>query len=171
MSKQLDFESRAGVVAATGHRPDKLGGYYPRALDRVRLVARKHLKRNRPEKLIVGMALGWDQAVAWAAVDLEIPFVAAVPFDGQESRWPKDSQAQYRALLREAESVVYVGERYSAPIPRLMQRRNEWMVDRCESLLALHDGTFGGTCNCLNYAEKLGRPWVNLWDEFERLLQ
>lgn len=33
-----------------------------------------------------------------------------------------------------------------------MQKRNEWMVDRCDILVSVWDGTEGGTYNCVNYA-------------------
>ena len=32
-----------------------------------------------------------------------------------------------------------------------MQVRNEWMADHCDVLLALWNGTPGGTANCLRY--------------------
>lgn len=39
-----------------------------------------------------------------------------------------------------------------------MQKRNEWMVDRIDELLAIYNGTPGGTKNCIDYAKKLGKP-------------
>jgi uncharacterized phage-like protein YoqJ len=54
------------------------------------------------------MALGWDLAFARASVELGIPLIAAVPFEGQEAMWSPESQAKYRALLAEAETVHVV---------------------------------------------------------------
>jgi hypothetical protein len=31
---------------------------------------------------------------------------------------------------------------------------------------ALWDGSDGGTGECVQYAERVGRLWVNLWDEW-----
>lgn len=55
--------------------------------------------------------------------------------------------------------------------PEKMQRRNEWMVDHCTEVVALWDGTPGGTANCLRYANQpaIERPVVNLWPEFVKL--
>lgn len=41
-----------------------------------------------------------------------------------------------------------------------MQVRNEWLADRCDALLALWDGSPGGTANCLRYFERAhpGKP-------------
>jgi uncharacterized phage-like protein YoqJ len=51
----------------------------------------------------------------------------------------------------------------SPGLNRAMQRRNEWMVDRADKLVALWDGSWGGTFNCIEYARKKGVPFDNLW--------
>lgn len=151
------------IVAATGHRPDKLGGYDDMTRRALGALAVEWLHYNRPAKVISGMALGWDQAVAAACVVLEIPFIAAVPFEGQERKWPPLAQRRYRRLLEQAAEVVVVCELYG---PKTMQIRNEWMVDRADLMLALWNGTFGGTHNCLEYARKKGVEFKNLWSRW-----
>jgi hypothetical protein len=156
------------IVAATGHRPDKLGGYgIGPATHRLQL-ARAWLEVVRPTRVISGMALGWDQAWAQAAVDLGIPFVAAVPFAGQEQAWPPLSQDAFARLLRAAAEVVIVSP--GGFSGAAMQVRNEWMVDRCDLVAALWDGSPGGTANCVRYAERVGRPIVNLWPGWLKLI-
>lgn len=152
------------IIAGTGHRPDKLGGYGHKPLVHLVNLAEDWLEENKPEKVISGMALGWDYALACAAFNLDIPIIAAVPFKGQESRWPDESQRNYRALLKECEQVVYVCEDGYAVWK--MQKRNEWMVDNCDVVLAMWNGSPGGTANCVRYAEKAGKPIVNLWERF-----
>lgn len=152
------------IIAATGHRPEKLGGYSPEVANRLRLLAHRYLVDNRPEFVISGMALGWDQAVAVAALLAGIPFVAAIPFRGQESRWPEHSQRAYHELLAQAVKVVDTGGPGYAVWK--MQKRNEWMVDRASKLVALWDGSEGGTANCLAYARKKDKMIENLWAEF-----
>jgi hypothetical protein len=66
------------IVAGTGHRPDKLGGYSDDAFNLLVKIAKHWLEMNKPTRVISGMALGWDQALATAAVEVDIPFVAAV---------------------------------------------------------------------------------------------
>jgi len=41
-----------------------------------------------------------------------------------------------------------------------MQKRNEYMVDNADIVIAVWDGTKGGTCNCVRYAKKLGKDIV-----------
>jgi uncharacterized phage-like protein YoqJ len=149
------------IFAATGHRPPKLGGYSAAVDDRLRALARVFLRGRKPRGAISGMALGWDMAWAEAALELGIPLCAAVPFDGQERQWPESSRARHAAILRAAAKIVVVSP--GGYDPRKMQRRNEWMVDKAQLVVALWDGTAGGTGNCIAYAQRAGKPIENLW--------
>ncbi len=105
----------------------------------------------QPIKIITGMALGIDTFAAEIAIDLQIPFIAAVPFVGQEFAWPLKQADHYRALLKKAQEVKIVTEgRYSG---WKMQKRNEWMVDNSDKLIVVWDGKSVGTRNCVNYAD------------------
>lgn len=148
------------ILAATGHRPNKLGGHDTKTRRALGAFAIERLHWARPEKVIVGMALGWDQAMASACVALGIPFIAAVPFPGQADQWPEAARHRWQSLLLQAEHVEYVEQTYGR---ETMQNRNRWMVDRCDEVLALWDGTMGGTYNCIRYAEKVGKPVTNTW--------
>lgn len=152
-------------LAATGHRPNKLGGYSQSAQEVLHKLATNFLLESKPDKIISGMALGWDMAWARAAQRLGIPVIAAVPFAGQESIWPVESRRAYVEVLNKCADVVYVCEQGYAPWK--MQIRNQWMVDNCTSLVALWNGTEGGTANCVKYAEKMYKPIINLWERFE----
>lgn len=145
------------ILAVTGHRPDKIGGYKPNPLrEWVRAQIRAALEDLKPERGITGMALGVDQDFAEACVALGIPFTAAVPFEGQESRWPPPSRRFYHQLIEQAAEVVYVSELGYARWK--MEARNHWMVDHSDRLLAIWDGTLGGTGGTVLYAERVGRP-------------
>lgn len=154
------------MLAGTGHRPDKLGGYSnTQTLDHFAYYLLQHLQ---PEKVISGMALGWDQSLALAAVQLGIPFIAAIPCPGQESRWPESGQQRYRALLGHASEQIVIATEYS---PKAMMDRNRWMVDQLvgpqDYLLALWNGTSGGTKNCHDYAQKKQIHILNAWPHWE----
>lgn len=141
------------IIALTGHRPHKLGGEYngegPVSNWLLRQLS-SYLRDTKPEKVISGMAIGADMLWAEAAVNLQIPLIAAVPFVGQESKWPSVSQDRYKLLLAKAAEVVIVCEGGYASWK--MQKRNEWMVDHSDVLLAVWDGSSGGTGNCVAYA-------------------
>lgn len=150
------------IVAFTGHRPDKLGGYEtPNPTQRwVCWCLHDELLALKPDQTITGMAQGVDQWAAAICLNNNIPYIAAIPFVGQESMWPAAAQSRWRYLLGRAVETVVVCE--GAYAPAKMQKRNEWMVDHCDVLLAVWDGTSGGTANCVRYAEKKKKMIVRI---------
>jgi uncharacterized phage-like protein YoqJ len=150
------------ILAVTGHRPDKLwvgnwSGYDARNPLRLWIYEqmKAYLRALQPTYTITGMAIGVDQDFAACCIELQIPFIAAVPFVGQENQWPLTSRMQYQDVLKAAREVVVVCEggyeRWK------MQARNEWNVDHSDKLLAVFDGSQGGTANTVNYADRIGR--------------
>lgn len=153
------------ILSGTGHRPEKLGGYGEDVAQRTVKIAGEYLDSLKPELVISGMALGWDVAVAVAALQRSIEWWAYVPFKGQESKWPTAAQRTYKALLARASAVHIVCDGGYAPWK--MQRRNEAMVQHATHVLALWNGDeFGGTWNCVNYALRTGKPVINAWDKW-----
>lgn len=154
------------IICGTGHRPDKLGGYTSDVHFKLVSLAMDYLdKRPDITKVISGGALGWDQALAAGARACKIPYIMALPFPGFEDRWPQSSKNDLYALMAGAENTVYVKEGPYAGWK--MQERNKWMVDNSDQVLALWNGTTGGTANCVAYAEKVGKPIINLWEKYE----
>jgi uncharacterized phage-like protein YoqJ len=164
------------VVALTGHRPHKLNNEYDRSgpvSSYIKDEIYKFLRMFEPETVISGMALGCDTMIAEIALqeDYVKKLIAAIPFVGQESRWPPNSQDQYRAILADpkVEKVIVCEGGYSAS---KMQIRNKWMVDNCDSLIAVWDGSPGGTANCVQYAIDVDRDlhFINPKDILNRIL-
>jgi uncharacterized phage-like protein YoqJ len=152
-------------ISGTGHRPDKLGGYSPEnraKLIRFAVATMRQINSKYPISIMrSGMALGWDQAIAMASIDLGIPYDAYIPFEGFESKWPEESRKIYHALLNSANKVVIVGKEFSLSA---YQRRNETLVDNCDLVLALWNGSCGGTQNCIQYANKVGKKVYNTYE-------
>ncbi len=147
------------TLGITGHRPKKLYGYDEESPGNVFVIHAMgdFFKKHKPEKVITGMALGTDQWAAQWCIKLEIPFVAAIPTEGQDNMWPEASKKKYRWILECAAETVIVTPKDSnsqlAPsLSLVMQKRNEWIVDHSDSMLAVFGGYAGGTRNCLEYA-------------------
>lgn len=166
------------IVAATGHRPEKLFPELPREAAysdeaRTDLVdfAFKIIRDRRQGDLLMisGMALGWDQAVAEASLKLGIPFIAAVPFVGQEKLWSGRQQTHYRWLLERALRVEIICP-HSLTVAYGI--RNQWMIDKANAVLALYDGTEGGTRHAVEYAtESWDMPIENVWTDWQQWKQ
>jgi uncharacterized phage-like protein YoqJ len=155
------------IIAATGHRPDRLGGYSEVVLAKLMQFAQTYLKKEKPDKVISGMAQGWDTAFAMAALSLNIPLVAAIPFAGQELKWSSKDQKLYKEILAKSAEVVTVCR--GTYQPWKMQARNAWMVDHCTKVAALWDGNPGGTKNCVLYAHQKSHPIDYLWNDWSPL--
>jgi len=150
-------------VAATGHRPSRLGNEYDYDgpyTAYIRSELHKLLRQLKPNKMISGMALGFDTIFALAALNSDTPLIAAIPFEGQESKWFQKSQELYHNILNDPLTTQeYICEPGYAAWK--MHKRDQWMVDECDHLIAVWDGKpKGGTFSTIEYAKKIKRPYT-----------
>lgn len=150
-------------IAITGHRPNKLGNDYDLKSPLIQEIKREikdviymqHTHGFNDVTGISGMALGIDTLYALICIEMNIPFIAAIPCRGQESMWPNKSKILYYQLCGNKLCTIHhvSEESYTA---QCMQKRNEWMVDNCDELTAVWDKSPGGTANCVRYALSKG---------------
>jgi len=124
-------------------------------------------KEKHGDKLIVisGMAEGFDEALARAAIMANVPFIAAIPNNGYiEYYWGKKSMlgrnrmAESQEILSKASDIVYVCDGIYGPDGRHANfHRNEWMVDHANIVWA-YNPTTRGTAQCYAYCKKVGKP-------------
>lgn len=144
----------------TGHRPDKL----PWGLDESNpcCAALKDTLVRELEKLyqrgfrhfISGMAMGCDLYYAEAALGLRkqhpgVTVEGAVPCPTQAQKWPEPLRRRWRFILDQCDLETVVQQNYDR---WCMFRRDRYMVDRSAAVLAVFNGTSGGTQYTLNYA-------------------
>lgn len=144
----------------TGHRPQKLPWGYdeldPRCIEfKNKLSAVIYaVYESGIKHFICGMALGCDMYCAEAVIELkkrfaDITLEAAVPYDGQEVKWAESRQKRYRSILMKCDKTTLIQDAYS---PGCMMRRNKYMVDNSNVLIACYNGSSGGTWNTVKYA-------------------
>lgn len=143
-------------IMVTGHRPEKLPGGYNLDSPANKLLEEslyRILRKAQPTSVISGMALGVDQIFVRAALRLkaELPtlhIIAAVPCKGQELVWKNPTtQKIYHDLLAQCDTVKVLSETYTYSC---MKDRNNWMVAKCTSAIAVYDGSAGGTQHAVN---------------------
>ncbi len=155
------------ILAVTGHRPNKLWGYginikpYKEISNKMIQV----MTEKNATHLISGMALGIDTIFAFAALKYrddnpskKIIVECAIPCRNHTSKWQQDSKNTYLKILEEADIITKVSNEFYQPY--LMQKRNEYMVNKCNLLLAVWDGSNSGTGNCVKYARKIGKEII-----------
>lgn len=148
----------------TGHRPEKLpwgSNETDARCEKLKDELRCHVEGvylAGCTHFICGMARGCDLYFAEAVLALreqhgEVTLEAAIPCDTQANAWPAEEQRRYEHLMAECDEVTFVSHVYS---PGCMQRRNEYMVDKSTVLLAVFNGSVGGTMNTILYARRKG---------------
>jgi uncharacterized phage-like protein YoqJ len=67
--------------------------------------------------------------------------------------WVQKSKDLYQSILKNKLCSIQMVSFKEYDLD-CMNKRNEWMVDNCDLLIAVWDGTSGGTANCIKYAVK-----------------
>jgi uncharacterized phage-like protein YoqJ len=104
---------------------------------------------------VSGMAQGIDQWAAEIIIELreEFPNIkleSAVPCQGHSSSWPTDAQRRYNKILDQCDIITRVSrDKYN---PYLMIKRDEYMVDKADLLIATYGGVGKGTKHTYDYA-------------------
>ncbi len=140
------------VVCGTGHRPDKLGGFGHDVFMKGVILAEAIIRDRKPDYVISGGALGWDQMLAMAALNTGAALHIYAPCHNQEKKWTDESKELYREILKRAHLVKYIHE--GEYTPQCMKDRNIAMVEASHEVWALWNGdTTGGTAHCINFAK------------------
>ena len=113
---------------------------------------------------ISGMAAGCDLYFCEAVIALrrerpEVTLEAAIPWPGQADRWARPLRLRYRELLDACDYRTVVQNHYDSDC---LMRRNRYMVDKSSLLIAVSNGTPGGTMNTMLYALRRGLEIVEL---------
>lgn len=158
------MEQQKITCCFTGHRPSKLpwgdDERDPRCMalkqDLMKKAESAYLKGYR--HFICGMALGCDLYFCETVLELrekypDIRVEAAVPCAAQADGWSAENRARYKALLDRCDWETLVQHHYD---PGCMLRRNRYMVDHSALIIAVYNGTPGGTQNTLAYAMRAG---------------
>lgn len=154
-------------ICVTGHRPGKLYGYNlsDYRWQKLKEQFKQILKENNCDEAITGMALGVDTVFAIAVLDLkkegyDIKLHCAIPCRNHSCKWSTLDRKRYDVILSVADIIKLVSdEEYK---PWLMQKRNEYMVNLSDKIIAVWNGSKSGTQNCIKYATKLGKEIIRI---------
>ena len=166
-SKIMRLGTEGKWCTFTGHRPSKLGikSEADHLCEEIKLGLKREIAiacelgyRN----FITGMALGTDTRAAQEVLRFRyvygwrgetVKLFAAVPFDGQELHWTMEQQKRYQRILANCDGVFYIG---SAGNAGAYMARNIYMTDHASRLIAVSNGSAGGTLRTINAAIERG---------------
>jgi uncharacterized phage-like protein YoqJ len=132
----------------SGHRLFKLAnyelGWIKRAIEDT-ILENQHLISYGYS----GMASGVDLWFCQALSQLDIPYVACIPFEEQAETMEEDERQLREGMISVAASVRKV--------------KNSWMVETSDMGIIVWDGNKGGTHNVLQQMVERKKPffWIN----------
>lgn len=143
-------------AAFTGHRDIDKTEYTSLARRLFLLIDR--LYREGVSVFYCGGALGFDTVAAVTVLNMkhrypDLRLVMAIPCPEQSERWQGADRALYDSILRRADEVVTLSPHYTKDC---MMKRNRYMVDHAEMLIAYVKRESGGSAATRRYAIKKG---------------
>lgn len=165
-------------ISLTGHRPTKLGGYPSRSDYNAKGYAdlQADLERYMERALDTydrvighsGLALGADTIWSNAILSVRerypnrVEFHAEIPNRLQPNRWITSADIDYwHHQVDTADNVTFYNNDVdfgsslsTGEMARDLELRNRGMLDKADVLLAVYDGSKGGTGNAVRYAQQ-----------------
>ncbi|MCL1881215.1 MAG: DUF1273 domain-containing protein [Oscillospiraceae bacterium] len=160
----LNYDSR--VCSFTGYRTQKLniclksGDGKTLTLQILKSILKSQMQIMLDRgftTFMSGMAIGADLMFAQAALELRkdypgiVKLIAVIPCLEHDKNWGETERLQCQELITKADNCVLVSN--SPYYDGCMAKRNRYLVNACDELLAIYDGQRGGTMQTINYAK------------------
>ena len=155
------------VCCFTGHRPQSLPFGFNEQDERcvkLKRLLREEIGRQITEEgvthFISGMAIGVDMYAAEIVLDLKakyphITLESAIPCETQAVKWPSALRERYYLIASKCDKETTIQRHYTADC---MHKRNRYMVDQADFIIAVWDGRPSGTGKTVQYAQRQGKP-------------
>ena len=163
------------TCAFTGHRPKGLG--YPESdgrcaalKEKLRSLIVKLMEEEGVTHFISGMAQGVDMYAAEIVLELkkqypQITLECAIPYERQAVRWPEALRNRYFSIAERCDQETMLQRQYTLDC---LRKRNRYMVDHADIVLAVWNGSPSGTGQTVWYAREAGKPvWIIRPDTLE----
>ena len=160
----MNTKSICKTCAFTGYRPSKMPWGYDET--DARCVEFRFRLREALEYLIgqgytdflSGGALGFDQMAAEIVLSLRekypwVRLIMVIPFDGQADKWSREQRGRWLEIIEASDRVIHISHAYDKGV---FFRRNHYLVENANLLLAAYDGQPGGTAGTVAYAKRHG---------------
>lgn len=145
-------EKKLVACAFTGHR-NLLEDFDEKSIEK---AVENCIKRG-VEVFYNGVAKGFDLVSAKVVVSLKkkypnIKLIACIPCYNQEKSYNEEEKKDYIEVLSKADEKVYVSDREY--FRGCMQKRDRFLVDKADILIAYLKEDKGGTAFTVNYCKK-----------------
>lgn len=149
------------TCAFTGHRPQNLPFGFNEENEcciNLKKTLREQIinliENEGVTHFISGMAIGVDMYAAEIVLDLKarypnITLESAIPCETQAVKWSMAQRERYYDIAARCDKETMLQSRYS---PDCMDKRNRYMVDHADFIIAVWDGRPSGTGKTVTYA-------------------
>jgi uncharacterized phage-like protein YoqJ len=124
---------------------------------RIRQELERVIRFTKPKVMLSGMNLGIDTMWAKLAIEHEVELLAVLPCIDQSAPWNEDKKQIYETILTTYSKIdIY----YTSEEPYMtgcFERRNKWLIDNCDLLVAVFNNRPGIAHQCVTYANKQKR--------------
>lgn len=154
------------TVMFTGHRSQNLPFGFdetnPKCIkmkEIIKMQICQLIENEYATNFISGMAIGVDMICAEIVLELKkeyanITLECAIPCENQFDRWNESFKQRYYNILNECDKKTILQKDYTNDC---MYKRNEYMVDNSDIVMAVWNGKKSGTSYTVEYAQKKGR--------------
>ena len=154
------------TVCFTGHRPQTLKFLWNEECEmcknlkmQIKNTITELIEKENAIHFISGMALGVDMICAEIVLDLkktypQITLECAIPCETQAAKWTEKYRDRYFNTIIASDKETLLQTHYTADC---MMKRNKYMVDKSDIVVAVWNGSKGGTANTVNYAKQSGK--------------
>ena len=147
----------------TGHRPKsfpyqysidtkKHNAYMQSLKEKIELAITEYGITHFISGMAIGVDLDFSEIVLKLRNKYPVTLECAIPCPNQTLSWKDTDKLRYESILNCANEINLISERYT---PECMSKRNRYMVDKSELVIAVFNGIEkGGTWYTINYARK-----------------
>ncbi len=149
-------------ICFTGHRKIDDDHYY-RVVFLLNQIVEEKIKEGYTV-FCAGGALGFDTLAALAVLRMKnryknVKLHLYLPCKDQSEKWHNADKEMYKKIIKEADKVVYLSEKYT---PFCMAERNRALVDNSSLCVAYCTQPKGGTAYTIGYAMDNDVEVINL---------
>lgn len=156
------------TCAFTGHRPQNLPFGFneedERCIDLKKTLREQIINLIENEGVthfISGMAIGVDIEIvlglkaSYPGITLE----SAIPCESQAAKWSEALRDRYFDIASKCDKETLIQTHYT---PDCMDKRNRYMVDHADYIIAVWDGKPSGTGKTVMYAQSKGKVIIKV---------
>ena len=155
----------------TGHRPQTIKYLWnessPKSLvlkSKIKKSIIYLIKEKGVTHFISGMAIGVDMIAAEIVLDLKkkypnITLECAIPCETQANQWTEKYRDRYFSIIEMSDKETLLQTHYTADC---MHKRNRYMVDHSDYVIAVWDGSPSGTGKTVMYAKERNKEILQI---------